>query len=262
MSNQIPGAGARWSMYDEDDVIYYLRESEGDLGACSSHQAMVDLAMSGIPTGGNLSQKTFAQMRVKSPAAREAKVRALMRAIGPDHARVLARYYGPRLPPALKPTEGKSDEPYAGRPPTPAAVAAEAAKAWDASVPARLNTLAVLTHEANDGHAEAYAEARLAAIDALPSGFESLRGEIRTRALLMHPEVASVEAWLEGLRLRAAAGPDKREAALVLGDVGFGARRLLSSAQGAYAMARKAYVEPWRPSPRAAAFVALFEVEG
>jgi hypothetical protein len=224
MYDYIPGVGARWTDRDEDEVIYYLREAEGDLGVCSSHQAMVDLAMSGIPDGGNISQKTFAQMSRRSPVAREAKVRAIMRAIGLDHARVLARYYAPSL----------------------------------AANTARLSAISILTPEAHEGYEAALAEAMRAT--AAGTGRIVLRDEQRTRAIAACPEVASVEAWLAALRMRAAQGPDKRGAALVLSDLGLASRRLLRGAQVAYAMERKAYVEPWTPNARAVEFRAMLGV--
>ena len=82
-----------------DDLRWWLREAESELGARSTFGAFVDLAMSGIQSGGrsNGVERAWTD-RKRRAAARETCIRRRLRLLEilPKHLAVLCAAYGPR----------------------------------------------------------------------------------------------------------------------------------------------------------------------
>jgi hypothetical protein len=80
----------------EEDLTWYYRQADGELGLSSSLGPMINMAMSGISQGGNISQHTRATFDHGSPVERQRRIKHTVGALDAAHQRVLGAHYGDR----------------------------------------------------------------------------------------------------------------------------------------------------------------------
>jgi len=86
----------KFTNHHEEQLLWFYRSAAGDLGMSSSLGPMINMAMSGISQGGNISQHTPASMDPWSPVERQRDIAEAIGALDAVHQRVLAAFYGER----------------------------------------------------------------------------------------------------------------------------------------------------------------------
>lgn len=89
----------RFTPSSDEDLRFYFDECAGVIGLASSFDALVGLALAGIPDGGTIAQPTKARMsrwtNRETPAERQARVREVFANMDLASVRVLAAAYAP-----------------------------------------------------------------------------------------------------------------------------------------------------------------------
>lgn len=89
----------RFTPSSDQDLRFYFDECAGAIGLASSFDALVGLALAGIPDGGTIAQPTRARMsrwtNRETPAERQARVREVLASMDLWSVRVLAAAYLP-----------------------------------------------------------------------------------------------------------------------------------------------------------------------
>lgn len=80
----------------EWDLRWFFGEAEAALGVRSSHGALVNLALSGVRSGGGGDPEAVVRPRALEAAGRHACLRAQLARVSADHLLVLSAVYGPQ----------------------------------------------------------------------------------------------------------------------------------------------------------------------